>query len=178
MADPFLGEIRLFAFGIVPQGWAVCDGRQLQINQNNALYSLLSTYFGGDGKTYFNIPDLRGRVPVHNTLDGNPDTKQGVTAGIEGVTLTSKNVPLHTHTFVVQNKTATVGTPAGNLLAKGQAGANTLPFYSPYTSGMSTKTMDVSMIGGTGGNGAHENRQPSLVLNYCIALTGIYPPRS
>ncbi len=164
MADGFLGEIRIMAFGFVPSGWAICDGRLLSINQNQALYSLLGTTYGGNGSTTFGLPDLRGKVPVHF----NASHPQGQTAGEKQHALTVQEMPSHTHTAYGSGSTANLKSASGNLLAASAS--------NPYSS-----TQDVSMhaqaISATGNNQGHENMSPYLAVNYVIALVGIYPSR-
>jgi microcystin-dependent protein len=164
MAEPFLSEIRLMSFDFPPRGWAGCNGQLLPINQNQALFSLLGTTFGGDGRVDFALPDLRGRVPIHM---GSGHTL-GERAGEEAHTLSLNELPLHTH---VLNATSTAGTlilPGGNLLAK-----NNLPLYHPPDNGATA--MEPATIANTGGSQPHLNMQPFLTLNYCIALQGIFP---
>lgn len=172
MADPFLSEIRLFSFNFAPQGWATCDGQTLQINQNNALYSLISTYYGGDGKTTFNLPDLRGRTPMH-WISSNSAYKLGAKGGSETVTLTTDTIPAHTHSLEATTSVAASNTPASNVLAVLPADK---PEYRPASD--ANKTLNAGAVAVAGGSAAHNNMQPSLVINFCIALTGIYPPRS
>jgi len=170
MADPFLGEIRLFGFGILPQGWARCDGALLQISQNNALYTLLGIRYGGDGRTNFNLPDLRGRVPLHR---GTGYTI-GQMGGSEGVALTNDTMPAHNHPAFG----TTVGGDAfkgGNTKSLATSTDATDPIYQPPAN---LAAMSADVISTTGGGQSHNNMQPSLVINFCIATTGIYPPRS
>jgi len=173
MSDPFLGEIKLCAFTYAPRGWALCDGRTMTISQNNALYSLLSTTFGGDGKTYFNLPDLRGKTTIH--IDAANSLKQGNNGADERVTLTTSQIPSHTHTLNAVNTVATANVPTGLMLA--QSPASTAPnLYQ--TPPQALINLNTGSILNDGGSAPHNNIQPTLVLNYCIALTGIYPPRS
>jgi microcystin-dependent protein len=163
MAEPFLSEIRLMSFVFAPKGWALCNGQLLPINQNQALFSLLGTTFGGDGRVNFALPDLRGRTPIHV---GSGHTL-GERGGEQAHTVSIAELPTHTH---VLNATTTPGTalvPASNLLAK----AN-LPAYAAATNLVamaSTTTLN------TGGSQAHLNMQPFLTLSFCIALQGIFP---
>jgi len=166
MADPFLSEIRLFSFVYAPQGWALCNGQLLPINQNQALFSLLGTTFGGNGQTTFALPDLRSRVPIHV---GNGHTL-GELGGEQAHTLSIAELPTHTHA-VNASTTATGGVdnPAGNVLGS----ANNL-YHAPA----SLTTMNPGTITNTGGSQAHLNMQPFLTLNFCIALIGIFPSRN
>lgn len=189
MADPFLGEIRPFAFNIVPQGWAACNGQTLQISQNNALYALLGITFGGDGKTTFCLPDLRGRtiVDAGNGTNLTPRT-QGQQIGTETVAITSTQMPIHIHTISTngkgtlkcKNTVANATVPTNNSLSANASG-DQIPIYStvPPDTPMNTNSIVVSGITeGAGAGAGHDNMQPFLTINYCIALTGIFPPRS
>lgn len=163
MAEPFLSEIRLMSFVFAPKGWALCNGQLLPINQNQALFSLLGTTFGGDGRVNFALPDLRGRVPIHV---GSSHTL-GERAGEQAHTLTVAELPTHTH-LVNASTIATGGTdnPAGNFL-----GSASNLYHSPA----SLTSMNPGTITNTGGSQAHLNMQPFLTLNFCIALQGIFP---
>jgi len=170
MADPFLGEIRLFGFGFPPQGWAKCDGALLQISQNNALYALIGIRYGGDGRTNFNLPDLRGRVPLHRATGYTIGQK----GGSEGVALTIDAMPGHNHPAYG----ATVDGDAvkgSNTRSLARSTSSSDPIYQPPVNLVS---MNAGVISTTGGGGTHNNMQPGLVINFCIATTGIYPPRS
>lgn len=164
MTEPFLSEIRMFGFNFAPRGWAFCDGQILPINQNQALYALVGTMYGGDGRTSFALPDLRGRVPAH---PGN-GLVQGERDGTETVTLTSAQLPAHTHTATAVT-TANSNAPAGRRPAQ-VPGAHAWANETPNT------TMTASR--GAGGNQAHDNMQPSTVISFCIALQGIFPSRN
>lgn len=162
MAEPFLSEIRLFSFPFAPKGWALCNGQLLPINQNQALFSLLGTTFGGDGRVNFALPDLRSRVPIHV---GSGHTL-GERSGEQAHTLSIAELPDHVH--VAQGSSTTGGqTPAGNVLAV--TGANT------YGGATSLVAMGSGMVLNTGGSQAHLNMQPFLTLNFSIALQGIFP---
>jgi microcystin-dependent protein len=168
VSDPFIGEIRLVPFAFAPRGWALCEGQLLPINQNQALFSLLGTYYGGDGRTTFALPDLRGRVPV-GAGDAVTGTAYalGAVGGQETVKLTASQLPSHTHAVWAWKGAPTTKRPTGAVPAG--AGA--------YGASQDVK-MGAKMIGRTGGGQAHDNRQPYLCLNYIIALQGIYPARS
>ena len=168
MSNPFLGEIRLFPWNFAPFGWALCDGTLLGIAQNTALFSLLGTMYGGNGQTTFALPDLRGRTPIHVSNNFS----QGELDGQEQVTLTIATMPAHQHTFFGTSAAANSKAPAGHTLTKDSvAGDN---FYAPDTTPFAISPQS---IGGMGGNQPHDNMQPFLVLNYCIALRGIFPSR-
>ncbi|MGE5396790.1 MAG: phage tail protein [Chitinophagales bacterium] len=164
MADPFLGEIRSFAFGIVPTGWYLCDGTLLQISQYSALFSILGTTYGGNGTTTFALPDLRGRTPVHV---GN-DIALGQSTGEENHVLTMSEMPLHSHQARGSSQTADSKTAQGNVWASSD--------QHPYSaSGNAANNLDLASTGASQG---HQNMQPYTVISYCIAIFGIYPPRS
>ena len=163
MAEPFLSEIRIMSFVFAPKGWALCNGQLLPINQNQALFSLLGTTFGGNGQTNFALPDLRGRVPIHV---GSGHTL-GEQAGQQAHTLTIAELPRHTH-LVNASTTASGGVdnPAGQFL-----GSASNLYHAPSN----LTTMNPGTIGNRGGSQAHQNMQPFLTLNFCIALIGIFP---
>jgi len=165
MAEPFLSEIRIFSFSFAPKGWALCNGQLLPINQNQALFSLLGTTFGGDGRVNFALPDLRARTPIHV---GSGHTL-GERGGEQSHTLSIAELPEHTHAVNATTATATTNTPANNLLL-GQATAANL-----YASGTNLQAMSPASITNVGGSQAHLNMQPFLTLNFCIALQGIFP---
>ncbi len=167
MSEQFLGEIRAFSFGFAPKGWAVCAGQLLPINQNTALFALLGTTYGGDGRTTFALPDLRGRVGLH-TGAAYP---QGQSAGSETVTLTSAQIPMHTHAAHGSTSAATQPSPAGNYWAQDSGGNLT---FAPTANA----TMAPGAVGSAGSGQGHPNLQPFLCVNYCIALQGIFPTRS
>lgn len=176
MSDPYVGEIRLFAGTFAPANWAFCDGSLLSISQNTALFSLLGTTYGGNGTSTFALPDLRGRVPVHMGFGpGLSNYALGQQGGSENVTLTSQQLPTHTHTAkcATTNNLGTQSSPAGNYWST-DGGANT----EAYNSASDNSAMAASVVGPTGGSQPHNNMQPFQVVNYIIALNGIYPPRS
>jgi microcystin-dependent protein len=166
MAEPFLSEIRIMSFQFAPKGWALCNGQLLPINQNQALFSLLGTTFGGNGQTNFALPDLRGRAPIHA---GSGHTL-GERAGEPAHTLSIAELPQHTHLAQGTSNNGTAATPA----PAGSAGYAQSP-TSIYGAAATPVAMSPSTSGNTGGGQPHENRQPSLVLNFCIALQGIFP---
>ncbi len=173
MAEPFLSEIRIASFNFAPQGWAQCNGQLLPINQNQALFSLLGTTFGGNGQTNFALPDLRGRAPFHW---GNGFTI-GQVAGEESHTLTIAEVPQHTHPLKAAspaNSGSNVNTPVGNYFS------NSAPaeIYNGGSGGPGTTPLLPGTITNTGGSQPHLNMQPFLVLNFIIALQGIFPSQS
>jgi microcystin-dependent protein len=167
MAEPFLSEIRIFTFVFAPKGWALCNGQFLPINQNQALFSLLGTTFGGDGQTNFRLPDLRGRVPLH---DGASHTL-GESGGEASHTLSIAELPEHVHTAQATNNNATQAgpTPNNTTLSYARAGNQ---MYGAFANAVA---MNASMVSNTGGSQPHLNMQPFLTLNFCIALQGIFP---
>lgn len=167
MAEPFLGEIRLFPFNYAPDGWQLCNGQLLPISQNAALFSLLSTNYGGNGTTTFGLPNLQGRVPVHVAQGGVP----GQTAGEEAHVLSLAEIPQHTHQLRAASGNASTATAAGNAWAATGARA------AYATAPTSTVTLSPSALSSAGGGMEHSNMQPYIVGNYCIATRGIYPQR-
>lgn len=166
MTEPFLGEIRIFSMGFAPRGWALCNGQLLPINQNQALFSILGTTYGGDGRTTFALPNLMGRAPLHT----GSSFPLGQIAGEEAHTLNMAEMPGHTHTAAGSNVAADRSDPTGSVWAAApQNSYNTNPDGSALNPGA---------IGLTGASQSHENMSPFLVLNFCIALNGIFPSRN
>jgi len=167
MSEPFVGEIRMFAGDFAPRGWAFCDGQLLAISQNDALFSLLGTIYGGDGRTTFGLPDLQGRIPIHaGNGPGLSSRSLGAKSGAEKVTLTTNQLPPHTHQQQGTSSDATSRNPSGGLAAR----AASVTYTSPAS--------PVSMSGGTantGGSRSHTNVMPYLCVHFIIALFGIYP---
>ncbi len=166
MATPYLGEIKLVSFNFAPKGWALCNGQLLPINQNQALFALLGTMYGGNGQTTFALPNLQARTPIHR---GNGFV-QGQVVGTEAVTLASSQMPAHNHIVQATSANATTNTGAPNL-AYARAGT---AIYGPLANPTALAPTTVSSVGGQ----PHENRQPFLVLNVCIALQGIFPSQN
>lgn len=163
MAEPFLSEIRIMSFNFPPKGWAFCDGQFLPINQNQALFSLLGTTFGGDGRVNFALPDLRGRTPIHV---GSSHTL-GEQGGEQAHTLGISEISTHTHMVNASANTGSTNQPAGNVPARTQ--------YNTYTSAASLQAMASPSVSFMGGSQPHLNMQPFLTLSFCIALQGIFP---
>lgn len=168
--DPFLGELRLFGFNFAPLGWAQCQGQLLAIPSNSALFALLGTQYGGDGRTTFALPDLRGRVALGAGQGaGLSPYPQGQMGGQEQVTLQPAQLPPHNHSV------------AASSSATGKNPSNAFPAVTPDGVSYGTAadiSMSPTMVGGGGGSQSHENRQPYIALNWCIALQGIFPPRN
>jgi len=176
--DPFIGEIRIFAGNFAPRDWALCDGRSLPVNQYQALFALLGTIYGGDGKTNFKLPDLRGRVPVGmGAGPGLSNYNEGQQGGSENVTLSTTQIPSHTHDFSLNgnsaagNKTSPIGNYPATINDNGQGFG--LSGYSDTSNGVMHK--ETSTV--AGGNQPHSNIQPYLSINFIIALQGIFPTR-
>lgn len=188
VSDPFVGEIKIWAFPWAPVGWALCNGAILQTQQNQALASLLGSQFGGDGKTTFGLPDLRGRTPIG--VGPSTDTPSlyyatGKTYGAETVTLNATNVPSHTHAVTANPAKGTLTFPGGNNFATvvPQLSSTTQPFniYLPNATGAgipNPQALASATVSTSGGNQPHNNMQPFTVLNFCIATAGYYPPRN
>ncbi|RYG92740.1 phage tail protein [Loktanella sp. IMCC34160] len=170
--EPFIAQIMLFGGNFAPRGWAFCDGQLLPIASYNALFSILGTTYGGDGRTTFGLPDLRGRVPCHaGSGPGLTPRQIGQRFGEEHVTLTEANMPNHTHALM----TSTTGTPGPRDQAGGSLGPAQI-----YVAGTETPNtaLNPRSIGAAGGSTSHDNMQPTLCINYIIALEGVYPSRS
>lgn len=172
MSDPFVGEIRLFGFPRVPDGWLACNGQIISIANYDVLYSLIGTAYGGDGLQTFGLPDLRGRVPISSGQGtGLPNYVIGQPAGEEQHTLRDLEMPSHSHALVSSTDTANVSVPAPNVHL---ATASTGTLYAPSANAPPYAVMAPS-VGLTGNNLAHNNMMPTLVGNFCIAYNGVYP---
>jgi microcystin-dependent protein len=170
MSSPYVGEIRIFAGNFAPVGWALCQGQLLSISENEVLFQLIGTTYGGDGQSTFGLPDLRGRFPIHQ----GAGFVVGQSAGAENVTLTATQLPSHYH--------GAVASGGGNVVSPQNAVWSTDPFgntaaYTPPPSG-TLPNMNSNAIGNTGGGQAHENRQPYLAVNFIISLFGVFPSQS
>ena len=171
MATQYLGEIRAFGFNFAPVGWALCNGQLMPINQNTALFSLLGTFYGGDGKTTFALPNLQGRVGIHQgSAAGLSSYSAGEDGGAENAILTLSELPSHSHLVKANNGVGTFARPANNFPARAGDEA--------YGAASDGTTMNSGMIGDSGSGQPFSIIQPYLVLTYCIALQGIYPSRS
>ena len=172
MSEPFLGEIRIFGGNFAPRGWALCDGQLLAISQNSALFSVFGTIYGGDGRTTFGLPELRGRFPMHfGQGPGLPDRRQGERSGVDSTTLSVVNLPPHAHQVAppVTNDRQTTNRPAGALPAKGGN-------YS--TASSPSEVFDAYETQNAGAGQSFTNLPPYTVLNFIVALQGIYPSRN
>lgn len=176
MSDPFIGEIRMVGFNFEPSGWALCNGQLLSISQHQALYALLGTTYGGDGRSTFGVPDLRGRVPIHQGQQGPATSRyaMGQSGGAETVALTPPQLPPHAHTLAAQGAAGSAATPIGNYPAASvDSTGKPLNAFSPSPGGV----MSAGAIGPSGGGQAHPNLQPYLCVNFIIALQGMFPTR-
>ena len=167
MADPFVAEIRIFPFNFAPKGWAWCDGQLLPISQNTALFSLLGTTYGGDGQSTFALPDLRGRLPMHQ---GNGFIL-AETGGAEEITLTTQQIPAHTHPFLGSSDPANSPNPGSNVVARSAQ-------VNMFFNGSTSVQMNAAMVGPVGGSQPHNNLQPYLAINFIISLFGIFPSQT
>jgi microcystin-dependent protein len=172
MADPFVAEIRIFGFNFAPKGWALCKGQLLPISQNTALFSLLGTTYGGDGKTTFALPNLEGSAPMHpGQGPGLSLHDLGEMSGSETVSLLQSEIPAHAHSLMSQVAVANRSNPIGNAIARvGATGP-----YAP--TGPTAAQLSATAVAPAGGGQPHNNMQPYLTLNFCIALQGVFPAR-
>ena len=173
MAQPYVGEIRMFGGNFAPAGWMFCDGSQLPISENETLFQLIGTTYGGDGQSTFNLPDLRGRVPVHQGTDPATGTTftMAEAAGVESVTLTTQQMPQHNHALLATTAIGTQVNPGGNLLANSQG-------PQPYIQESPDGNLNAQAMTPTGGSQPHENLQPLLGINFIISLFGIFPSQT
>lgn len=164
MAQPYVGEIRMFAGNFAPAGWLFCAGQLLSISENETLFNLIGTTYGGDGQQTFALPDLRGRLPIHQG-DGFILAETG---GAEEITLTVPQIPAHSHSLLALTNNASVANAGGNLLAQ-------TPTYTPYFAANPNSPLSANAIGSVGGSQPHSNIQPFLCVNFIISLFGIFP---
>lgn len=174
MSDCFIGEIRMFGGNYAPLGWAQCDGQTLSISQNEALYSLIGTTYGGDGSTNFKLPEMRGRIPIHRgTGTGLTPRTIAQSFGSETATVDTGQLPQHTHALYASTSNGTSNSPAGNVLA---GNASTFQIYTATAT--APVAMNPSALGMAGGNSTHQNMMPTQCVNFIIALEGIFPTQN
>jgi microcystin-dependent protein len=172
MADPYIGEIRMFAGTFAPMGWALCEGQLMPISENDALFILIGTTYGGDGQETFALPDLRGRAPIHHGAGpGLTNRVIGEQAGVEEVTLTAQQIPVHNHALHARAAGGKSGTPNGNVLASA-------PATSLYTRDTPSVQLAANAIDPIGGSQPHDNRMPYLAIQFIISLFGIFPSQT
>jgi len=174
MSNPFVGEIRMFGGNFAPAGWMFCDGQLLPISENETLFNLIGTTYGGDGQSTFALPNLQSRVPVHP--GGAQNYILGESGGVESVTLTTQQIPTHSHPVTSSSNPADVNIPAANtiLANMGPSGIVQVPCYKAFD-GLSQVVMNAASVAPFGGSQPHDNLQPYLVISYIISLFGIYP---
>jgi microcystin-dependent protein len=169
MAQPYVGEIRMFAGNFAPLGWLFCDGSLQPISEYDTLFALIGTTYGGDGQSTFALPDLRGRVPIHQgQAPGTSSYGMGESGGVESVTLTAQQIPSHSHTLIASNDAGTSSAPGGNVPARAVGN-----IY--FGAAISRQNLAGTAISATGGSQPHENMQPFLCVNFIISLFGIFP---
>lgn len=171
--DFYLGQIGIYGFNFAPRGWALCDGALLPVSQNTALFSLVGTLYGGNGTTTFALPDLRSRTPI----GAGPQTVIGQVSGTENVTLTMAQMPMHGHAMAANDALATQPPSVEAFFAQGATSPSTGPALPAYVAPAGNVTLNQKTVSVAGGGAPHENIQPSLAVNFCIATTGIYPQR-
>ena len=167
MGSPYQGELRIFAGNFPPLGWAFAEGQELPISENDSLFILYGTRYGGDGESTFRLPDLRGRVPMHTDSAVN----QGETGGVESVTLTTNQIPAHTHTMIASSNQGTLPDPGNHVTAR----SSTPAVFRYSESEPVDVTLNLASIGPAGGSQPHDNTQPYLCLNFIVSLFGIFP---
>jgi microcystin-dependent protein len=173
MSDQFVAEIRIFPFNFPPTGWAFCDGQLMPISQNTALFALLGTVYGGDGKSTFALPDMQGNAPMQpGQGQGLTDRFLGEQSGVESITLLNSEIPVHTHTMRAVSQPGDLADPTGRAIARASSG-------NPFQNVTNTNVVQMAFQGlaPAGGGLPHNNMQPYLTLNFCIALQGIFPQR-
>ena len=173
MGEPYIGEIRMFGGSFPPQGWALCQGQTMAIAQNDTLFTLIGTTYGGDGQETFQLPDLQGRLPMH--MGQGPGITQnyqiGEKAGVESVTLTTNTIPIHTHPMIASQALANVAQPTGNVMAQNNTIQN-------YIEDVTDANFNANAVGPAGGSQPHENLQPYLCITFIISLFGVFPTQS
>jgi len=178
MSDPYIGEIRIFSGNFAPQGWALCDGQLMAISQNTALFSLLGTTYGGDGRSTFALPDLRDMAPLQAGQGNGLSLRDlGETGGEQAVTVTVAQMPSHTHAINCVSGAGDQNSPVGNIWAEAHVSRQGVPLYAAGTSSGAPQ-MSPQAFAVAGGGQPHNNLPPSLTLTFIIALQGVFPPRS
>ncbi len=173
---PYVGEIRLFAGNFAPVGWALCQGQMLAISENDTLFNLIGTTYGGDGQDTFALPNLQSRVPIHMGTGPDGTTYQiGEMAGTETETLTAQQIPVHNHAVLANTVGGSLNVPAGAILGRVSSTQTGVRFYRPSAS---LVPLNAASIASTGGNQPHDNMQPFLVINFIISLFGVYPSQT
>jgi microcystin-dependent protein len=170
MSNPFVGEIRMFAGNFAPAGWRLCDGAPLAISQYDVLFNLIGTTYGGDGQETFNLPNLQSRFPMHAGTHNGTTFIIGEAAGVESVTLTTNQIPVHTHPMVASTDPGTQASPAGGI----PAALSPVSLYKP-SAAAPTNTMNAQAVTVTGGSQPHDNMHPFLCVNFIISMFGIFP---
>jgi microcystin-dependent protein len=182
MSSPFVAEIRIFPFNFAPKGWAFCAGQLLPLSQNTALFSLVGTFYGGDGKTTFALPNLQGNVPIHTTQYAGTspfgDFPIGTLGGEQTVTLLQNEMPAHSHVVNADTGVANSASPSGSVYKSGRIPGSPAVAVESYTTAAPNTQLNGFTVGPGGGSLPHNNLMPYLTLNFCIALQGIYPPRT
>jgi len=172
MSQPYVGEVRAVGFNFAPVGWQICNGQQIAISENSTLYNLIGTTYGGDGQQTFNLPNLQSRIPIHQGTNAGTTYVIGETGGLETVTINANQYPQHTHPFMASGNSGNLSTAGNNTVGAGSK------IYGAATESPTT-AMNASMVGtASGGNQPHNNLQPYLVLNWIIALYGVFPSQS
>jgi microcystin-dependent protein len=167
MSQPYIGEVRLVGFNFAPYGWSICNGQTLSIAENPALFQLIGTTFGGDGQNTFVLPNLQGRIPIHQGFNGSNSYVPGQVGGVESVTILMGQFPSHSHALSAFNTPGASNSPSKNVVAQ---------LANAYSNGAPTKAMNGAVLGPSGGgNQPHDNLQPYLALNWVIALNGVFP---
>lgn len=173
MGQPYIGEIRMFGGNFAPVGWAFCQGQVIPISENDALFTLIGTTYGGDGQQTFALPNLASRVPIHTGT--NPNNGQtyvlAQAAGVEQVTITAQTMPTHSHPFMATSNNATVANASGNVLAQ-------TPTYQPYIAATPNTPLAANAVTAAGGSQPHTNLQPYLAINFIISLYGVFPSQT
>ncbi len=179
MSQPFVAEIRIFGFTFAPKGWAMCNGQLMPISQNTALFSLLGTTYGGDGKSTFGLPNLEGSVPIHpGQGPGLSLYDLGEVGGSSTVTLQTSEIPSHQHPANADTGAANSGSPSGNVYKEGQTTNSPPEAIASYNNSLAPMVaLNFQTIGLTGNSAPHNNMMPTLCLNFCIALQGVFPSR-